>query len=203
MFFALVMVASLAIAFLRGRSADAIVGRPFRLWQLAMVGVILHLVTNQAILSHALAWKVPGFTFSVGELSYVASFVFVLAFLLANRTQPGFLVLLLGLSLNLLAIVANGGHMPGAPEPLNAAGLLDGLRQRISAGWWTPYAVIDSSTQFSWLCDRILMPLPFRGPVVVSAGDLVIAVGCFLFCNDPFRRTTIFSARRRRYGLGG
>ncbi len=196
MFFVLAMILSLAVAFLRGRSPEDIARRPFRLWQLAMVGAILHLVVNLSAFSTVLATRPAGLSLPLGAVLYLASFGFLIVFLLANRTQPGFLVLLLGLLSNLIAIASNGGQMPGDPQQLAAAGLLDAQRQVLADGLWSPFTLMDSTTHLTWLGDRIFLPLPFRHPVVLSAGDLIIAAGCFLFCNDPFRRSTMFSTRR-------
>lgn len=201
MFFVLVTIGSLLIALLRGRTPDDIVRQPFRVWPLALLGFILHLVVNLPWFSAPLAVHLPAISLSLGAGLYLASFISLIFFLLANRTQAGFVVLLLGLGLNFAAIVANGGQMPGDPRPLAQAGLLDNLQQQLQAGLWSPFAIIDRSTRLSLLCDWILVPLPFRNPVVMSLGDMVIGVGCFLFCNAPFRRSTRFSTRR--FGLGG
>jgi hypothetical protein len=202
MFFVLATVVSLAVAFLRGRTPEDIVRRPFRLWQLAIVGVILHFVVNLSAFSMVLATH-PGDTpLPLGALLYLASFAFLIVFLVANFTQPGFPVLLLGLLLNLVAIASNNGQMPGDPRQLAAAGLLEIQRAEMAAGLWSPFSLMGPSTHLALLGDRILVPLPFRHPVVVSLGDLIIAFGCFLFCNDPFRRSTTFSMRRPRLDIG-
>lgn len=196
MFFVLALILSLAVAFLRGRSPEDIARRPFRLWQLAMVGVILHLVVSLSAFSKVLATRPAGISLPLGAVLYLASFGFLIVFLLANRTQPGFLVLLLGLLSNLVAIASNGGQMPGDPRQLAVAGILDHQRQVLAAGLWSPFTLMDATTNLRWLGDKIFVPLPLGHAAVLSVGDLIIAVGCFLFCNDPFRRSTMFSTRR-------
>ncbi|MGH2457422.1 MAG: DUF5317 family protein, partial [Chloroflexota bacterium] len=62
---------------------------------------------------------------------------------------------------------------------------------------WSPFGLIGPSTILPWLGDRIFMPMPFRQPVILSIGDLIVALGCFIFCNNPFRRTSRFSSHRR------
>ncbi len=198
MFFVLALILSLVVAFLRGRTPEDIARRRFRLWQLALVGAVLHLVVNLSAFSSILATQLTGLALPLGAVLYLGSFALLIVFLLANYAQPGFLVLFLGLLSNLLAIAANGGQMPGDPQQLAAAGLLDSQRQVLAAGLWSPFTLMDSSTRLTWLGDRIFMPLPFRHPVVLSVGDLIIAIGCFLFCNEPFRRSKKFSARRPR-----
>lgn len=202
MFFALVVLVSLGIALARGRSLDSIAGQPFRWWSFALVGVLLHLIVNLAIFSVVLAWRPPGLALPAGALLYLASFGFLILFLLANLRQPGFAVLLVGMCLNLVEIALNGGQMPGEPGQLAAAGLLDYEQRVLAAGRWLPFSLISPETRLAWLGDRIFFPLPFRQPVILSVGDLIIALGCFWFCNDPLHRATLFPRRRRRFDLG-
>lgn len=199
MFFALAMIVSLVVALLRGCSLDNLAAKPFRLWQFAVAGAILHLLVNLRVFSTALAVHPFGAALPLGAFLYLASFACLILFLVVNRGHPGFVVLLIGLCLNLVAIAPNGGQMPGDPGQLAAAGLLDYQVKEAAAGRWSPFGLIGPSTLLPWLGDRIFVPLPFRQPVILSIGDLVIAVGCFLFCNAPFGRTTRFSTRR---GMG-
>ena len=197
MFFALAVVVSLVIAFVRGYPLDDIVAKPFRVWPFAVAGALLHLLVNLRVFAAVLAAHPLGLTLPLGAYLYLASFAFLIAFLLANRDHPGFTVLLIGLSLNLVEIAANDGQMPGDTNQLAAAGLLDYQVKEAAAGLWSPFSLISPTTVLPWLGDRIFMPMPFRQPVILSVGDLVITLGCFLFCNNPFRRTTVFSSRRR------
>lgn len=187
MFFSLVLIGFLIVAFLRGRSPEDLIDRPFRLWPLAAIGLILHLAISLHAFAAALAGALPVLGLSIGSAAFLASDVFLLAFLLVNWGHPGFPVLLLGLGLNFVEIAANGGHMPGDPHQLAVAGLLEHERQEVAHGLWIPYSEIGPSTPLAWLGDRIYMPLPFRGPIILSIGDLIIALGCFVFCNGPFR----------------
>ncbi|MGH2461990.1 MAG: DUF5317 family protein, partial [Chloroflexota bacterium] len=138
MFFALAIVASLAIAFLRGHPVDDIVAKPFRLWLFALLGALLHLLVNLRIFAAILATRPAGLALPPGAYLYLASFAFLIVFLLANRDHPGFVVLLVGLGLNLIEIAANRGQMPGDPGQLAAAGLLGYQVKEAAAGLWSP-----------------------------------------------------------------
>lgn len=202
MIFVLATVVSLVVAFLRGRSPEDILHRPFRIWHLAIVGVMLHFVVTLPWIARTLAIHPGNLALPLGSLLYLASYACLIVFLLANAGQPGFLVFLLGLALNVIAIATNGGQMPGDPRQLAAAGVLDHEREVLASGLWLPYTIMEPSTHFSWLGDRIFIPLLFGHNVVMSVGDLIIGIGCFLFCNAPFRRSSMFSARRPRFGIG-
>lgn len=202
MVFVLATVVSLVIAFLRGRSPEDILHRPFRILHLAIVGVVLHVVVSLSWFARVLAIHPGDLGLPLGSLLYLASFACLIVFLLANVGQPGFPVFLVGLVLNVIAIATNGGQMPGDPRQLAAAGVLDHEREMLASGLWLPFTIMEPSTHFSWLGDRIFIPLLFGHNVVLSVGDLVICIGCFFFCNAPFRRSSMFSARRPRFGVG-
>ena len=52
-----------------------------------------------------------------GPRIYVLSTLAVLAALMRNLEQPGFTLIAIGAVANLIAVLANGGAMPSAPEP--------------------------------------------------------------------------------------
>ena len=64
----------------------------------------------------------------LGELSdvrrglFVFSYLLLIVFVLANLRRPGIAVIGVGLALNFLAIVSNGGLMPVTPEALDRVG---------------------------------------------------------------------------------
>lgn len=90
----------------------------------------------------------------------------VLAFIGANRHQPGMLLVLLGFGLNAAVIVANGA-MPVSPEALRqvggAAAVDPGKHELLTGG-----------TALPLLADVIPVPV-LRS--VISVGDLVLATG--------------------------
>jgi hypothetical protein len=64
----------------------------------------------------------------LGELTdvrrglFVFSYLLLIVFVLANLRRPGIAVIGVGLALNFLAIVSNGGLMPVTPEALDRVG---------------------------------------------------------------------------------
>jgi hypothetical protein len=93
-------------------------------------------------------------------------------------------LVLVGIALNLLVITANGGYMPVPPEALARLGFGD------AAYGITPGTIVMGSKDvllpsqqalFWMLGDILVIPEPFPQPTAMSIGDIVLAVGVFLF----------------------
>jgi Family of unknown function (DUF5317) len=142
-------------------------------WPLALgsVGVQL-LLFSPAVdrLPLALAW---------GPWIWVATLVALLTTLIRNslssQTARGALWLgALGVTLNLLVVVANGGYMPQSPEARSAARGLP-LASAEATPQLRDVAPSGSETRLPWLGDVLAQPnwLPLAN--VVSIGDLVLS----------------------------
>lgn len=198
MFFVLATLVSVVVAALRKCTFDNVVGQPFRWSWLVVGGIFLHLVVALPWFARPLENHPFGLAIPLGVFLYSASFLLLIGFLLANWWRTGFPILFLGLALNLTEILLNGGQMPGDPHQLAAGGFLNDLLRERAAGLWTQFTLVGPTTRLPLLADRIFMPLPFREPVILSIGDLIIALGCFVFFNDvriAFRRGPFRSRR--------
>jgi hypothetical protein len=111
----------------------------------------------------------------------VLSHLVLLAVVIANVRLPGMIVIGLGLALNLVAMLANGGFMPVTREALEAANLSH-LITDTEAGLRVAGSkeIVLSRTQARlWvLSDIILVPRPLL--TIVSIGDLALALGAFV-----------------------
>ena len=128
------------------------------------------------------------------DLAYVAlmlSFGMLLAFAIVNLRAPGFLLLAVGLALNLVAIGWNGG-MPVTVEALRDAGQIHSLDDLADDG--VKHRLADEHTVLVPLVDAIGLPPPVGD--VVSVGDLCmyLGVGWFVVAGMPERRQRL-SAR--------
>lgn len=112
----------------------------------------------------------------------IASQILLLSFVWINRQQPGFWALGLGLGLNLLVIVANGGWMPISPDTLQR------MYPGRAAGTWVPgqrlgvskdIILTVTTTRLAWLSDRFILPSWSPYQVAFSPGDVFIALGAF------------------------
>lgn len=108
-----------------------------------------------------------------------------------NRHLSGVKLIGLGLLLNFLVIVANGGFMPITPDTLVQIGY-DSNAPRLETGYRvarTKNIVMEPGEARLWfLSDILVIPRPFPIPSALSVGDLLIAVGVFLFLREPMLR---------------
>jgi len=112
----------------------------------------------------------------------VVSQVGLLMFVVLNLRQPGMPILGLGLVLNLLVIIANGGWMPISPEiasHLHPDHPLATWETGIRLGWSKDILLAKSQMHLGWLSDCFLLPVWFPARVAFSPGDILIAVGAF------------------------
>jgi Family of unknown function (DUF5317) len=117
---------------------------------------------------NSLPWHTPD---AAAVALWIASDLILVAVVLRNVRLPGVALVALGLCSNLLAVVANGGHMPALPRALSAAGL--------------HYTVSMNSKRMahpalSWLVDRWAAPHWVPLANIFSVGDVAIALGGFV-----------------------
>jgi hypothetical protein len=89
-------------------------------------------------------------------------------------------LLALGLLLNAVVILANGGYMPASLEALRTAGIADST-QAYAAAPATNSAVITASTRLWFLGDILAFPKTWPLPNVFSIGDVCITLGAIWF----------------------
>jgi hypothetical protein len=174
------IAAGLLIGVAVGGRPSALANVRIRLWQVALAGLLFQL----ALFAPPLA-EVVG---PLGPPLYVTSSAAVLVALVANMRQPGFAVIALGAVLNLVAIVANGGQMPGSPE---AFASLTGVAQ-VPVEHFSNSALAGATTHFPYLGDVFVLPRPFPFANVFSIGDVLIGIG-----------GAVFVARSMRAGVSG
>lgn len=131
---------------------------------------------------------------------FPSSYVLLLAFILFNRRRVGLLVIGVGMLLNFLAIVSNGGLMPVSPASVEEAGLADELAD-LELGDPVPVSknvlLAEGDTNLRWLSDRFTWDAarPIR---VFSVGDIVIAAGALVTLIELFLPPVMGWFRRDR-----
>ena len=105
-----------------------------------------------------------------------------------NHQLPGVKLIGLGLLLNFLVIVLNGGFMPITPEALVQTGY-DANAPRLETGYLVARSkniVMEPGEARLWfLSDILVLPSPFPIPSVLSPGDVFIVAGTFFFLREP------------------
>lgn len=102
---------------------------------------------------------------------WLVSYGCLLVAAVLNRRIVGAQIVALGMALNLVAILSNGGRMPATPEAMAGAGLdFDVMHNSVAA----------TDPNVPWLVDRFAAPgwMPLAN--VFSVGDVVIAIGAFV-----------------------
>lgn len=147
----------------------------FAWWPLAVGGLAVQVV----LFARPVAERVG----SEGPLIYVLSTLAVMAALLRNLSSPGLVVIAVGASLNLIAVLANGGAMPSAPEAWLA---LNGVAE-LPVTHFSNSVLIGPDTLVPFLGDIFVLPRPLPLANVFSIGDAFIAIGAVLYLATAMR----------------
>jgi len=114
--------------------------------------------------------------------------VLIAGFCITNRRHLGLLIAGVGAALNLLAMLANGGLMPVAPElVLQAHGVVVGAGQAVLFS--KNVALSDDQALLALLGDRFLLPGPLQHLAIWSLGDFILIAGVALFLYTVMRGT--------------
>lgn len=147
-----------------------------------------------ALLALGLQWPLlrapggPTKDLLVQQVLFLLSHLLLLAFVWRNRRLPGFLVVGLGVTCNLLVILANGGFMPITPETLtriNPGSTPAGWSIGMHYGYSKDVILMQEGTRLWLLSDVLVLPPPFPWPTAFSLGDLLIALGIVLLLQGP------------------
>jgi hypothetical protein len=165
---------SAIVGFLRGGRLSPLLALPLR-WP----AVPLLCYAGQAVVLRLGAPRTTGF--DLPALALLCSNLVLLRMAVVNRRLAGMALLGLGLLLNLVVMLANGGYMPIAPETMarigydNAGALPAGTR----LVGYKDVVLPGEQTVLAVLSDVLVLPPPFA-PSAFSIGDILIAAGGFL-----------------------
>ena len=169
------IVASIAIALLRGGRFTTLIRLPLR-WGVLPVAAF----AVQAFFIYQTPSRKAIGVWGWQEVLFLASHLLLLAAVWANRDLAGVKWIGLGLLLNLAVMIANGGWMPVAPEAIVKVGYT-GLAPSLEPGMrvYSSKNIIlpAEQTRLQFLSDIFILGRPFPVPSVFSPGDVVVAVG--------------------------
>jgi hypothetical protein len=119
---------------------------------------------------------------AAGPGIWVLSKILMLAVLARNvvvdaHGRPAWLVMCVAIGLNMLAILANGGHMPQSPDAAAAVWGADYVRPDAYSGHLENVSWMDPDSRLPWLCDILPLPRWLPRPNVLSVGDVLLALG--------------------------
>ena len=179
MFILYAIPVGIVTGFLLGGRLERLAELRFRWGWLAMLGLLVQVLLFSPAMSGAVG--------AAGPIVYVGSTAAVLVAVLRDWRIPGLVLVALGATGNLLAIVANGGIMPAAPDAVAT------LAPVSEAGFSNSVVMADPALRP--LTDIFVLPawLPFAN--VFSIGDALIGLGVVVVLAAGMRRQPVPGAR--------
>ena len=153
------LVVGVIVGFATGGSLRNFPSIPLRSWWFAVAGIALQFVNP------------PG---ALGHLAVAASFALLLVFAVLNIDQPGLLLFAVGVSLNALVVIANGG-MPITRDAVirsDQGGTLPALE---AGAGGAKHHLANEDSVLLVLGDVTGVPAPIAA--AMSVGDLVLYAG--------------------------
>ena len=178
--FLLIALASVTLAWIRGAS-------PLGLGRMRLRWLALPLVSFSA------QWlSFVQFSDSLAAAAWavqLASGACLLAFAWGNRHLRGMLVVAVGVVLNLVAVLSNGGFMPVRISDAQRIGNPLFARHLEIDGHYQKSSVLAERTRLPWLADVIFLPLPIGPGRMLSPGDILVGAGTFVFLQSALIAT--------------
>ncbi len=174
----IVLILAIVVGLIRGGTIQRLASLPLRQGGLALGALLL-----QSFLIYG-PWFDRRETRSIAVGAMALSYLLLLAFVWLNRHLSGIAIIGLGLALNFLVTLANGGFMPTSPEALQRGGYTISASQVTTGSRLVrskDILLAREETRLWFLSDIFVIPPPFPWPTVFSVGDVVIAVGTFAF----------------------
>lgn len=108
------------------------------------------------------------------------SYILLFCGLFMNLDKYSFWIITVGVLLNFIVIMANGGKMPVSADALKFAGLYKNLSD-IALGRLVTHTLMNTSTKLRFLGDVLPLPKYYPRPKVYSIGDIFMAIGIFIY----------------------
>ncbi|MEA1964723.1 MAG: DUF5317 domain-containing protein [Candidatus Aerophobetes bacterium] len=168
-----VMVFSLIVGLLRRGRWEGLANLPIK-----KVGLIISAFLIQYIL---VFFGERGFQLfsKIGVYLHIFSYVLLLMALLYSREIKGMKLIGIGVAINFIAILANGGQMPVSAEALLKADMNDMLSLLYNKSY-VVHTLLTEKSHLKFLTDIIPLPHPYPKPRVLSVGDIVMSIGLFI-----------------------
>ncbi|MFT9487902.1 MAG: DUF5317 domain-containing protein [Tepidibacillus sp.] len=111
-------------------------------------------------------------------VAMIVSYILLLLFLYQNKNLHGSKWVFMGIILNMVVMLANGGRMP--VDMRAAQELIPEHIPSLLAGTYGKHIAMTINTSFRFLGDIFYVPAPYPHPVVFSIGDVLISIGLFI-----------------------
>lgn len=173
----LVLIVCIAAILVLGHAQ--LTGRRLQMVEFRFLGLVPAAVIPQLVAFYIPATRVwlPDI---LAPVILVWSQLVLLGFVLLNSKRPGMPFLGLGLAMNLVVILANGGMMPLTPQTASRLSSIDAWASGARFGLGKSVVVSTQATTFGNLSDRIMLPDWFPYQAAYSLGDIFILAGALV-----------------------
>jgi hypothetical protein len=167
------IIIAIVIGFIRGGKLRKLGEIELRGITFFFIGFLLQILPTLLVLKgfHALR--------AFESWAHILSYFFIFAGIYTDRSLPGIAILGAGSFLNFLVIVANGGKMPVSIDTLQAIGKWEDIRS-LEMGQMPMYMACKGDLLSRLLGDVLSVP-PFFRSQIFSIGDILMALGLFIF----------------------
>lgn len=109
------------------------------------------------------------------------SYILMITAIILNIKKNHMKIFLIGIILNFIVIMGNGGQMPVSLEGLKGIHTETILPDR---GFDIKHRAVTKDTRFVYLGDIILLSKPYPLPKILSIGDIFLMLGTFMFFQE-------------------
>lgn len=168
---------SIVVGKLRGGSFSNIKDASLEKWYFFVSGFLVEF-SAVYLASKGVSFFIENILF-IHFLSYLLLFIGIYF----NRSIFAFKIVFIGILLNFLVIMANGGQMPVSGEAMVSIGLIENMNN-IRDGKIITHTLINNHTVLKYLGDIFVLGKPYPRPKIFSIGDVIMALGIFLYIQE-------------------
>jgi hypothetical protein len=168
---------SLVVGKLRGGKFSYIKDAEIHKWYLIVSAFLIEFIA--VFLSSKGYQFVSDNIFGIHFISYCL--LFIGAYF--NIRRLSFKIIMVGIFLNFIVIMLNGGQMPVSQEAMINAGLAGDLNAVIN-GEIITHTIMVKDTVFKFLGDILILAKPYPRPKVFSIGDVFLGTGIFVYIQE-------------------
>ena len=175
-----VMFASLVIGILRGGKLTGLADLP-----LEKVGLVI----TAFLIQYSLVFFGEGgynLFSNWGVYLHILSYLLLLIAIWYSRSIRGMKIIGLGVLVNFIVILSNGGRMPVSVEALSRTGL-DEMLPLLTSKAYVIHTILTPNSRLKLFSDIIPLPPPYPRPRVLSIGDIIMAVGVFVLIQQGMK----------------
>lgn len=131
-------------------------------------------------------------------IAVIISNIGLMLFCVLNFKHSGFKYMLIGIVLNQVVMVMNGGRMP---VDINAAKILSPQDvPALIAGEYGKHVALSEHTYLNFLGDIFFLQYPYPRPIIISIGDIIFSIGVILFIYTVMVKSKKSSKEVVQYG---